>query len=107
MKFAISTKNEVLKFGEVRSSSSPKSLFATQEEGTVLGLGFHIPKDNSTMSVKFIQEGGLAEAFNQKNPDLAFKPGDRVLIVNEATEPAKVKKQLKNSTTFNLTLERP
>ena len=30
MKFAISTKNEVLKFGEVRSSSSPKSLFATQ-----------------------------------------------------------------------------
>ena len=31
MKFAISTKNEVLKFGEVRSSSSPKSLFATQQ----------------------------------------------------------------------------
>ena len=30
MKFAISTKNEVLKFGEVRSSSSLKSLFATQ-----------------------------------------------------------------------------
>ena len=30
MKFAISTKNEVLKFGEVRSSSSLKSSFATQ-----------------------------------------------------------------------------
>ena len=30
MKFAISTKSEVLKFGEVRSSSSLKSLFATQ-----------------------------------------------------------------------------
>ena len=30
MKFAISTKNEVLKFGEVRSSSSLKPLFATQ-----------------------------------------------------------------------------
>ena len=30
MKFASSTKNEVLKFGEVRSSSSLKSLFATQ-----------------------------------------------------------------------------
>ena len=69
------------------------SLTLRKEEGTVLGLGFHIPKDNSTISVKFIQEGGLAEAFNQKNPDLAFKPGDRVLIVNEATEPAKVKKQ--------------
>ena len=31
MKFAISTKNEALKFGEVRSSSSLKSLFATQQ----------------------------------------------------------------------------
>ena len=30
MKFAISTKNEGLAFGEVRSSSSPKSLFATK-----------------------------------------------------------------------------
>ena len=83
------------------------SVTLRKEEGTVLGLGFHIPKDNSTMSVKFIQEGGLAEAFNQKNPDLAFKPGDRVLVVNEATEAAKVKKQLKSSSTFNLTFERP
>ena len=36
MKFAISTKNEVLKFGEVRSSSSPKSLFATQVVITIV-----------------------------------------------------------------------
>ena len=38
MKFAISTKNEVLKFGEVRSSSSLKSLFATQV-GQLVGSG--------------------------------------------------------------------
>ena len=37
MKFAISKKNEVLKFGEVRSSSSPKSLFATQETDGKVG----------------------------------------------------------------------
>ena len=43
MKFAISTKNEVLKFGEVRSSSSPKSLFATQVKLWSVAAKGHYP----------------------------------------------------------------
>jgi hypothetical protein len=77
-----------------------------KEDGQVLGLGIHVPNDNSTVSVKFVQKQGLAEAFNEKNPDLAIKPGDKIVLVNEATQPAEVMKQLRDAQTLSLTLER-
>ena len=78
-----------------------------KEDGQVLGLGIHVPNDNSTVSVKFVQKQGLAEAFNEKNPDLALKTGDKIVAVNEATEQMAIATQLKESQTLNMTLERP
>ena len=78
-----------------------------KEEGAVIGLGIHLPDDNSGVSVKFVQEGGLAAAFNEKNPDLALKTGDKIVAVNEATEQMAIATQLKESQTLKMTLERP
>ena len=92
------------------ASEKPKASFygvtLQRKEGAVIGLGIHLPDDNSGVSVKFVQEGGLAAAFNEKNPDLAIKPGDKIVLVNEATQPAEVMKQLRDAQTLSLTLER-
>mgnify|MGYP001373587244 CR=1 FL=1 len=66
MKFAISTKNEVLKFGEVRSSSSLKSLFATQviEEGQTTAK-----EDFCSNWMRLIEEKGALKEGNVNIPD--------------------------------------
>ena len=72
------------------------SVKLSKAAGKLYGIGVFEPDDRSdTASVNYLQEGGLAEAFNQKNPDLAIKKGDVIISVNEATELDEIMKQLK------------
>ena len=56
--------------------------------------------------MKSVEEGGLAAAFNEENPDLAIKAGDKIVAVNEATEQMAIGNQFKESPTLTMTLER-
>jgi hypothetical protein len=82
------------------------SVTLRKEEGKTLGMGIFVPKDNSTLSVKLIQEGGLVEAHNKSNPDLAIQVLDLIVIVNSATLPEEIMKQFKEAQTLEVTFER-
>jgi hypothetical protein len=83
------------------------SVTLKKEEGKTLGMGIRVPKDNSTVLVQLIQAGQMVEAFNKDNPDLAIRPTDRVVSVNQADTPVEIVKQLKEAQTLELTFERP